>query len=465
MGYGMTDDRERRGEGIEADHRGCFEFSSNHQLTSANDKATWVVLTTDHLPVAVAVRTCEGQRGKPSEMNLYRSFGNLMEAWITERNSCSDSVWLENHEEDSPTSSDMGTNLRSESVDSGVETASSDTSFPVTSSSISTDNAEIDAFSPTSTSQSPLLSSPVPSSSSSSSPHLFSSRAQEGSTALCLKVEQALQRTDCKRVKDNSEPVTVDVVLRRRPRASLLPKRHSSDLVRGQRSQRFGLRSTVNPSAPVRQMSEHRRPMSTSFEKQPVQTRSEVLGEEVRTGLSPGLEYLEQICQMLEEIARQQMHNHALQMEMDALREHQDMQALKEDLSSCQRLENEVEERVFIEPQQRKDYPYRHFRQRSASYTSLETLHSRKLRVDCKGQHLSTDDLLKKAEEDYEKQECKKGDKNKTNKNWRLKIGSLRREDSGLGDAKSQQTQSSERNPTRRRLSQLFRRRRKTLPA
>ncbi|XP_042251666.1 uncharacterized protein si:dkey-106l3.7 isoform X1 [Thunnus maccoyii] len=452
-------------------------------------------------------------------MNLYRSFGNLMEAWVTEGNLCSDPEWLGNHDEDSAASStDMGTNLRSESVDSGVETPSSDTSFPATSC-ISTDNAEIDTFTQTSTSQSPLLSSSVPPFSSSSSPHICPSRAQEGSTALHLKVEQTLQRADCERLKDNPEPVTVDEVLRRQPRTSFLSKRHTSNLVRGQRSQSLGPRRTVNPSVPVRQMSEiHRRPLSLSCGKQAAQTRSEDLGEEVRTALSPGLNYLEQVCQMLEEIARQQMHNRALQMEMDALQEHQDTQApdtcqgvskaLEENISSCQTLENEGDEQVSCEPHQQKDYPYRNFRQRSASYTSIETLHSSessstrlsilslcfcifilfymgmdwqdvlvfsyiivcvlgagKLKADCKGQHLSTDDLLKKTEEDGEKQECKKGETNKTNKNWRLKIGSLRRDDSGLKDTKSQQMQSSEKNSTRRRLSKLFRRRRKTLPA
>ncbi|XP_067430426.1 serine-rich adhesin for platelets [Thunnus thynnus] len=410
-------------------------------------------------------------------MNLYRSFGNLMEAWVTEGNLCSDPEWLGNHDEDSAASStDMGTNLRSESVDSGVETPSSDTSFPATSCSISTDNAEIDTFTQTSTSQSPLLSSSVPPFSSSSSPHICPSRAQEGSTVLHLKVEQTLQRADCERLKDNPEPVTVDEVLRRRPRTSFLSKRQTSNLARGQRSQSLGPRRTVNPSVPVRQMSEiQRRPLSLSCGKQAAQTRSEDLGEEARTALSPGLNYLEQVCQMLEEIARQQMHNRALQMEMDALQEHQDTQApdtcqgvskaLEENISSCQSLENEGDEQVSCEPHQQKDYPYRNFRQRSASYTSIETLHSRKLKADCKGQHLSTDDLLKKAEEDGEKQECKKGETNKTNKNWRLKIGSLRRDDSGLKDTKSQQMQSSEKNSTRRRLSKLFRRRRKTLPA
>lgn len=49
-----------------------------------------------------------------------------------------------------------------------------------------------------------------------------------------------------------------------------------------------------------------------------------------RTELSPGLMYLEQVCQMLEEIARQQMQNRALQMERDALQEHQELEVSQE---------------------------------------------------------------------------------------------------------------------------------------
>lgn len=194
---------------------------------------------------------------------------------MSEGGQCSDSEWLRNSEEDSPTpTSDMGTNLRSESVDSGVETASSDASFPATSCSAS---GEIDTFTPeregltpASTSQSPVLSSPVPVSFSSSSPRLGPSRAQD-SAALHEKVEQALQRTDSK--KDSAE----HEVLRRRPRASFLPKRHTSELVRGQRSESFGLWRTINSSVPMRQMSDTcRRPMSMSCDTQPAQTSSEV---------------------------------------------------------------------------------------------------------------------------------------------------------------------------------------------
>ncbi|XP_051269314.1 uncharacterized protein si:dkey-106l3.7 [Dicentrarchus labrax] len=412
-------------------------------------------------------------------MNLYRSFGNLMEAWVSEGGQCSDPEWPENNEEDSPTpSSDMGTNLRSESVDSGVETASSNLSFLATSCSISRDNAEIDTFTPegedhrltpASTSQ-----SPVPSLSSSSSMRLCPSRAQGGYTALSQKLEEALQRTESKHLKDKPEPITVGEVLRRQPGASFLPKRHTSELVRGQRSASFSLSRTVNPSVPTRQLC--RRPMSMICNRQPAQTRLEDLGEEEGKGLSPGLCYLEQVCQMLEEIARKQMHNQALQMETNALREHQDMEALDghqsdskatEDVpSSCRRLEEtESAEPSSSEPQQQKDYPQRHFRQRSSSDAPITTLHLRKLNSDCRGQHLSTDDLLQKTEDDHEKQECTKEKMTKTNKNWKLRFGSLGREESAGRDVKSQQMQSSERNSARRRFSQLFRRtRRKTLP-
>ncbi|XP_010734857.1 uncharacterized protein si:dkey-106l3.7 isoform X2 [Larimichthys crocea] len=405
-------------------------------------------------------------------MNLYRSFGNLMEAWVSEGSQCL-------NDDDPPTpSSDTG-NLRSESVDSGVETASSDASFPAIS--CSTDNTEIEIFTPereddsptpASTSLSPVLSSPASSLSSYSSVRLCPSRAQEGSSILRQKVEQAILRTESKHLKEKPEPLTVDVVLRRRPRASFQPKQQTSGLVRGQRSESFGSRRTVDPLVHTRQIC--RRPMSMSCVKPAVQRRLEDLGEEEVNGLSPGLCYLEQVCQMLEEIARQQMHSQALQMEMNALQECQDSEALnacqndfkaaEEDLSSCPRLENaENAELSSSEPQRRKNYT--HFRQRSASDTTIATLHLRKLSAGCRGQHQSTDNILERVEENHEVQESKKEGVNKrTSKTWKLKIGSLGR-GSSVREIWGQQMQSSEKNSARRRLSQLFRRtRRKTEP-
>lgn len=194
-----------------------------------------------------------------------------MEAWITEENQCSSLELLENNGERSPTlSSHIETNLCSESVDSGVETASSDMSFHATSSSASTDNAETDRFTPeredegfTQALESPILSCPTPSSSFSSSPHLCPSRAKEDSIALHQKVEQALTRTNSKYLKDRPEPLTAHEELRRQPRASFLPKRHASEVVRTHRTERFDLRTMVNPLAPV-------------SDKQPCQRKLEV---------------------------------------------------------------------------------------------------------------------------------------------------------------------------------------------
>lgn len=225
---------------------------------------------------------CESEaeeEGRHLEMNLYSSFGNLMEAWISEGGQCSYSEVLGNNDEDPPTPSPhMETNLRSESVDSGVETASSDMSFHATSS---TENTEIDTFTPvregdgfTQASESSVLSCLTPSSSISSSPCLCPSRDQEDSITLHQKVEQALQRTNSKHLKDKPEPLTVDELLRRRPQASVLPKPHTSEVVRRQRSESFGMRRMVNPLVPMRQM--RRRPMSMISDKLPSQRKLEV---------------------------------------------------------------------------------------------------------------------------------------------------------------------------------------------
>lgn len=403
-------------------------------------------------------------------MNLYRSFGNLMEAWVTE--GTLDSDWPE-HNDDSPSPpSDVSTNIRSESVDSGVETASSDISFPATSGCVS---ADLDTFTPesqnTPTSQSPVLSFPAPLSSSSSSPHLISSRSEQNhSTDLHSKVEQALLRTESKR--EIRQSTTVDEVLRRRPQSALLTKRHTSDSGRGQRSGSFGLKKSVSPSLVARQMSEvHRRPQSLIYDRQPTETKQEVLVGGEKAELSPGLVYLEHVCQMLEEIARQQLQSNALQMEEEALVEVQEPQE-KQAAGTCQTdaeaAEREVPRKSFEKtnvepnssvPQQRRDKPLGHFRQRSASDTNLASLHLRRMKLDNAGKHLSSHDLLE-TEEDQENQECKNEATDKTKTSWRLKFGSFRGEDS----TKCLQGQLLEKSSTRRRLSQLFKRRRKTEP-
>lgn len=359
-----------------------------------------------------------------------------------------DQDWSERREDDPPSPpSDVDTNVRSESVDSGVETASSDSSFPNTSVS-----ADLDMFAPerqdTPMSQSPALSLPATSSSLSSSPYLPNRS----------KVEQALTRIES--IKDKRLGGEVDEVVRRRPLSSLLSKRHTSDLVRGQRSGSFGLRTSPSPFLLVRQMSEvPRRPQSAIYDRQISDTIPEVFFEAGKSELSPGLQYLEQVCQMLEEYAREQLF---LNPQTEAIEETQEEQAVGpcqdvQEVPTCRFLD-----KIQVEPSppQRREKSYGHFRHRSASDTNLASLHLRRMKLDYVDHNLSSHDLLETAEDELNNQESQNNAINKSKSYWRLKLSSLRRGDA----AKSQQMLPFEKSSTRRRLSQLFRRRRKTGP-
>lgn len=187
--------------------------------------------------------------GAGPEMNLYRSFGNLMEAWVTEEGQCSYSELLGGSDRSSPSAS---TNLRSESVDSGVEMASCDASFQATCSSVSTDTTESDGFTPdgegstTLASESSVLSCPSPS--KPSWPHR---PPQDPSSILTQKVEAALQRSSSKHLKD--QPAGLEI----RRRGSRVHQRPISEALRGQRKEGFDLRRMFNPLEPMR-LTRHR---------------------------------------------------------------------------------------------------------------------------------------------------------------------------------------------------------------
>ncbi|KAF7216988.1 uncharacterized protein si:dkey-106l3.7 [Nothobranchius furzeri] len=383
-------------------------------------------------------------------MYLYQSFGNLMEAWVNEESVSPQQRLLQTVDVLAPTA-DVGLSPRSESVDSGVESTSCGTPSPVTLSSDLTDNTEMDSLllqseglALASTPQSPELSSPLLSSSSSSSPQLCPSRAEKGPSALNLKVEEALRRT-----ASNSRR-RVDEVFIRLPGSSLLPKRHASELARCPRSQSFDMRRRFNPSIPLRQMTEMQ--------------KSE--GFRVKEGkeLSPGLFYLEQVCQMLEEAAKQQMSKNVLQKDTEALWEHvepqetcqTDLSAINEDQFPTHTLENA--ENVELNSSKPQPPKSRHFRQRSASDTTFALLHSKKLNANPRVQLMSTSNLLETVEEDHVKQEITKEGSSRSFKSWRSKLANLRRSESDASEIKGQNMQSPEKNATRRRLSQLFRR-------
>ncbi|KAM4719874.1 uncharacterized protein FYW61_015533 isoform 1-T1 [Anableps anableps] len=388
-------------------------------------------------------------------MNLYRSFGNLMEAYVYEERTRPDSQWQRDNT-DGPHAlvSNVGVNPRSDSVDSGVETASCETPNPATVSSFSADNTEMDLFLPqsdrfssASTPQPPVVLSTLPSSLS-SSPNLRLSRAEEDPRTLQLKGEPELQRTDSKRWKQVYE------VLSQQPKTSSLPKQHTSELKRCIRSASFNLRRRFDPSVPTGHMSEvERKPLLVGSVEQISQ------GKE----LSPGLCYLEWVCQRMEQYAKHRMQNQAMLMETDTLQEHEEQKIDSADAQEGQpRLENaKIAKEIPSEPQQQKSH---HFRQRSASDTTFSKLHLKKLNLNSRGQRLSTNDLREIEEEDISQMESIKEESSKKNIIQRLKLGSLRRVGSIVSDNRSQQMQSSEKISARRRLSQLFRRTRKVSP-
>ncbi|XP_061658019.1 uncharacterized protein si:dkey-106l3.7 [Syngnathoides biaculeatus] len=381
-------------------------------------------------------------------MNLYRNFGNLMEAWVAEQSP--DPQLLEDIPEASPTHSSFSSsgwekNVRTESVDSGVETASTDTFFAT--SSLSTDMAEMDsfasgqgtemAFSSMGSASLPRYWSP-PASSQPTSP-----RRVQGSAVFNQKLKQALQRSESRRQSEaHASDQHFQTASRRRP--SIL------------RSESFGSCMTPNPSAPsflVSGMDKQMLPSRSTMEL--MQDHNEVAS----TGLSPGFKYLEQVCQRLEDFAKEQGANGGYHLDRA-------QSQIDEECNSCQSLEQPLSfhgarHEYYSKKKPLKESPFGHFRQRSASDSS-SSIHLRKLNLGFKGQQMSTFNLLDKQVNDANIQEdiALKGRKNR-----KIKFVSLKRGDASLPDRNSQMTQSSERNPTRRQLSQLFRNRWKTLPA
>lgn len=184
-------------------------------------------------------------------MNLYRSFGNLMEAWMVEEAQVSYSEpGAEGQDEDPQIpSSHMEAEQRWESLDSGVETSCSEVS-----STSPADNTE------------PLRS--CCQAQASPSPPLTPGRSQIP-LSLQQRVEHVLQRTSSQHQKEKQEPVTAAVVLRRLPRASPTSRRSESFDHRGSEVR---LRTGSRPF--------RRRPTSMIVDKLSSQRKLEVRGHQ-----------------------------------------------------------------------------------------------------------------------------------------------------------------------------------------
>ncbi|KAM9794830.1 uncharacterized protein ACBT44_018723 [Syngnathus typhle] len=367
-------------------------------------------------------------------MNLYRSFGNLLEAWVAEQEP--DTELLEDFPNDSPTcsspsSSGMERNVRAESVDSGVETASTDT-FCLTSS-LSTEMAEMDSFASGNDNFGPFLSlgsaslPPCPPPAAISQPRRLS-RIQ-GSVIFNTKLKQALQRTESRR---SSESHTDD-------RRFHAVSRYRNPLLR---SESFGTRETPIPSVSLTQILDMRTLPSRS-RIEPMQVRAEAF-----VALSPGLRYLEEVCKKWEDIAKQQLVKDGYHVDM------------AQDFGSYHSLDQPLNlhgarpEHPSNNDQELKDFLDGHFRQRSSSDTTISSSHIRKLNLGSRGQQVSTLNLLdKEAQDDLTY---------RPSKHRKFKFLSLTRGSSSHQNR--QLMQSSQSKGGGRQLGNLLRKRRQTLP-
>ncbi|XP_010876013.2 uncharacterized protein si:dkey-106l3.7 [Esox lucius] len=430
-------------------------------------------------------------------MNLYRSFGSLLETWVTNGEPHSHSAdpldgvalqeWLDGGDSgDSLASSgatprsksDLGTLVESDVEDSGVEMASLDPSLPSSPHPLSLGKTEMasDATAPDRDNDELPLSSPCspvlsPTSSRSSSslshgPITGSQRRRE----MHRRVEKALQRAGSGVKQRVLRP-------RRQWHSASLPAAPATVRIQraGNRSASVHLNRTsslsvVDEQAPQEML--RRRDPSSHHNSLPglndTVVRRENVGEEGKEVLSPGLGYLEQVCRMLEEIARLQMCNQELQMEMESLQEQQTSKN-----SECDQLDCEAAKRrdrsasKKFKVKDHEDLPCQsshnnnvnqYFRRRSASDTRLLMTHLSKVKEMSEGKCLSVDDLQECPNDDKEqekKEAVQKKSENKT-KIWRLRIGSLKREET-MGKT-SQQIQPSGKKATVH-FRKLFRRR------
>ncbi|TSM12498.1 hypothetical protein Baya_7899 [Bagarius yarrelli] len=254
-------------------------------------------------------------------MNLYRSFGCLLETWVAdgyppERSSSVEALKKKFEPNSSESASPnflrlTGAALRSESEDSGVELPSMVS--PLTSQhrvlTLQVSQLEEDDFRPSS-------SSPALSQCSSSSSFFSvreSSKAFKGVVKLpepCgLKVEEALRRTE------PSWRSNVDGNIRRRCNTTSIS---SSSFIPSIRS-RLG---SIGQGQPNAQLADKQRssamPNRTHIPQEPAVSNKEPQAASCVTGpewkqLPAGFLYLEQMCRMLEEIARLQKENQQLQ--------------------------------------------------------------------------------------------------------------------------------------------------------
>lgn len=426
-------------------------------------------------------------------MNLYRNFGNLLEAWVAngvpfsfsdeQTLTLSDTSNTTTPVSTQPSTPDLGINLRSESDDSGFEitTGSSDAADSLPSSgnpqltpmSVLTDGEERGSPTPSSTLTSPLRSS-ARSSVSASSVSLFLPGDAAAATAaapvtrdramtLHHKVEQALLKItpSGRKTRSDSNPNLYAAAHRRVPKKTPSLPRHNT-AVRIVRSESVSVAKTsqlcLRPAWHQRS-DRQRRPVSLYRDTRLTETHIEEESEEARDEeeLSPGLSYLEQVCQMWEEIAQLQIHNRELHAEMDVLRDHRGTQS---ESCPCSRetipedQHNDAHKTHLAEFERVTQWQRSDTDDKCGKTSETETLtrHSRSLKPHTRGQPVSERLRTEPAEDPNQ---VTRGEKK--GKMWMIRKAPSRKEATGLDSDGHRSRPSQAKRTTSHRLSQLFR--------
>ncbi|XP_053501953.1 uncharacterized protein si:dkey-106l3.7 isoform X2 [Ictalurus furcatus] len=389
-------------------------------------------------------------------MNLYRSFGCLLETWVAEgyppeRSSSAEGLEkkLDPNGSDSRSADSLrltGAPIRSESEDSGVELPSVVNPLTSQHSVLTSQASQLGEDDLRPSSSSPALSQ------CSSSSSFFSAARKESlkpSETVGLKVEEALRRT---------EPAwrrSVDGSHRRRCNTASI----SSGSLKHSIRSRVG---SVGPGRPYIQPADEQRsseaPRVTHTPQQPAVSNREAAA--CATGpewdhLPPGFLYLEQMCRMLEEIARLQRENHNLQLVIKNSRDETGETEMK--VVCRQKADIDSTDGEKLDFRHTKNKPGRSseaFRRRSVSDTWTFIKQQSKSKA-CQAEHFpSTHVLLEQPENPQSPVET---EQRKASNSLKQKISSLRWNEKSK-PAKS----SSSQNEKKRTLRQLFNNRRKT---
>ncbi|KAI2659945.1 Adenylosuccinate synthetase [Labeo rohita] len=372
-------------------------------------------------------------------MNLYRNFGNLLESWVTEG---SQDLYLQTGSGldrlDSVSRDSVPlSNVKSESEDSGFETVSTTSPCHSHQCSVLTSEESQPAFGSTEDEAQPSSPSPSVCSSSSSSVTLSS----VAPITTCLEVEQVLRRTDSPSWRGPLQQIERGTAgPRYRSNTTSCTASFHSNSSRSHHRYARPRRTHSQPPDP-KKAALYRKHLKSHQHGQSVHSQLELAdGDQYRLDkLSPGLLYLEQVCRMLENIAKLQQQNYSLQKEVEILKsQHAEIK--------CRNLH---EEEIGYPASQslrilgHEDPPSKQihlkepmgFRHRSVSDTQAAVSHRRRTRF---AREPAAGVLV---EEPDGKDPLPENEHKKPSKIHKLKFASFRRQETQLSDRESKSSQ------------------------